>query len=117
MAVVVWTDGLSGSSRLLPPVATKPEGFVFEGQHRRADDRAIGCRCATKDGRTGTVTINDETFELAQGAFFLVSTTGGQTRVRQMKRDTSKLGREDLMDLAKHDQEIRDFFATFPKAK
>ena len=116
MAVVVWTDVSSGSS-FLPPITTKPEGLVFEGHHRGPDGRHIDCRCATQDGRTGAVTINDKTFDLDQGALFLVSTISGQTQVRQLKREILKSAGEDLRDLAKNDQEIRDFFASFAKAK
>jgi hypothetical protein len=117
MAVVVWTDVSSGSSRFLPPITTKAEGFVFEGHHRATDGRHIDCRCATKDGRTGGVTINGKTFGLDQGALFLVSTISGQTQVRQLKREVLQSGGGDLRDLAKNDQEIRDFFASFAKAK
>ncbi|HBI43585.1 MAG TPA: hypothetical protein DDY78_12150 [Planctomycetales bacterium] len=117
MAFVVWTDVSGGSSAMLPPVTTKGEGFVFEGRHQGSDGRHIDCRCATKDGRAGTVTINDKTFDLAQGALFLVSTISGQTQVRQLERNTLKLKGEDLKELAKNDQEIRDFFVSFAKTK
>jgi len=116
MAVVVWTDVSSGSN-FLPPITTKPEGFVFEGHHRGPDGRHIDCRCATTDGRTGAVTINDKTFDLDQGALFLVSTISGQTQVRQLKREILRSAGEDLRNLAKNDQDIRDFFASFAKAK
>src|SRR5262249_20676639 len=117
MAVVVWTDVSSGSSSFLPPITTKAEGFVFEGRHRGPDGRHIDCRCATKDGRTGAVTINDKTFELDQGALFLVSTISGETQVRQLKREMVKFAGEGLRDLSKIDPEIRDFFVSFAKAK
>jgi len=117
IAVVVWTDVSSGGSSFLPPITTKAEGFVFEGHHRGPDGRHIDCRCATKDGRAGAVTINDKTFDLAHGILFLVSTISGETQVRQLKRDTLKLEGENLMDLAKNDQEIRNFFASFARAK
>ena len=113
MAVVVWTDVSSGSSSFLPPNTTKAEGFVFDGHHRGPDGRHIDCRCATKDGRTGGVSINDKTFDLDQGALFLVSTISGQTQVRQLKREVLQSGGRDLKDLAKNDQEIRYFFASF----
>jgi hypothetical protein len=115
--VTVWTDVSSGSSSLAPRVATRAEGFVFEGHHRGPGGRYVDCRCSTPDGRTGTVTINDKTFDLADGALFLVSTQRGQTEVCQLKRDTLKLGPEGLKDLARNDQEILDFFSSFAQAK
>lgn len=115
MAVVVWTDLPGGSSEFLPPVTTKTEGFVFVGHHRSSDGRQVECRIATRDGSTGPVTINGKSFNLAQGALFLVSTTGAQTQVRQLKRDFVKLEPGDLMHLAKNDQEIRTFFTNVHK--
>ena len=112
-----WTDVSSGSSTLVPRAATMAEGFVFEGHHRGPDGRLVDCRCSTPDGCTGTVTINDRTFDLAHGALFLVSTQGGRTEVRQLRRDTSKLAPEGLKDLARNDQEILDFFSSHAQAK
>jgi hypothetical protein len=115
--VAVWTDASGGSSTLVPRAATRAEGFVYEGHHRGPDGRHVDCRCSTPDGRTGAVTINDKTFDLAHGALFLVSTQGGRTEVRQLQRDTSKLAPEGLKDLARNDQEILDFFSSFAQAK
>jgi hypothetical protein len=110
MAVVVWTDLSNGGMEFLPPVTTKKEGFVFVGHHEGPNGRHNDCRCETRDGITGAVTINEKTFDLAQGALFLVSTASGQTHVRQLKRDTHKLKTEDLKELAKNNPEIRGFF-------
>ena len=115
--VAVWTDASSGSSSLAPRVATRAEGFVFEGHHRGPDGRHVDCRCSTPDGCTGTVTINDKTCDLARGDLFLVSTQGGRTEIRQLKRDTLKLGPENLKDLARTDREIQDYFSSFAQAK
>jgi hypothetical protein len=117
MAVVVWTDLPGSSSSFLPPITTKPEGYVFEGLHRGPDGREVNCRCATRDGQTGTVKIGDETFDLAKGSLFLVSTRGDHNQVRQLQRDTSRLKSDDLKDLARTDPDIMGFFETSAKSK
>ena len=116
MAVVVWTDVTTVNSEFLAPVTTKAEGFVFAGHHRGPNGRKVDCRCATRDGKTGTVAINGANYDLARGAIFLVSTTGAQTRVCQLERDTTKLEVDGFRELAKSDQEIRGFFTDAFKA-
>jgi hypothetical protein len=117
---VVWTDFHGGSSIFLPPASTKSEGFVIEGHHSDSNDPngpKVDCRLATKDGRTGKVTIGDKTFELANGSFFLVSTHGGGTQIRQLKRNSVKLGTKDMQELAKSDAEIREFYLNAAQPK
>ena len=49
---------------------------------------------ATRDGQTGTVTINGAEYEPAAGRVFLISTRGGQVQVRQLPRDLSEVQAE-----------------------
>ena len=66
--------------------------------------------CETADGRSGSITINGERFDLAKGNVFLVSTEGFG-KVSQVSRDFSalELKHESFADLAKNDEEIRKF--------
>lgn len=98
-------------------MTTEAEGFVIEGHHRGPDGRRVDCRCATKDGHAGVVTINGQAFDLDQGALFLVSTISGNATIRQLKREMPKLDGEDFRNLAKNDQEIRDFWTNLAKGK
>jgi hypothetical protein len=41
----------------------------------------------TRDGRTGTVTINGATYDAATGRVFLITTRGGLVRARQIQSD------------------------------
>ena len=68
---------------------------------------------ATRDGRTGTVTINGAKYDPAAGRVFLVSTRGGQVQVRQVLRDLSEVQaeQESFLDLADSDPEIAQFVA------
>ena len=43
----------------------------------------------TRDGRTGTVTINGATYDAAAGRVFLIATRAGQVGVRQIPADLS----------------------------
>jgi hypothetical protein len=112
-AVVVWSDVASSTDY---SDGTMAGGSVFNCYQSAANGR-VDCRCVSSDGRTGTVTINEKSFDLARGALFLVSTANGQTRVLQLNRDLSQLDRSHITDLAKNDQEISGFFSKFGRAK
>jgi hypothetical protein len=86
-------------------------GFkVGSGRMSSPDGRLIGWTYRAGKGRGGTMLINNVRFDLAKGNLFLVGTRGG-TRVRQLKRDLSKVKptSEGLTGLAKTDPEVRDF--------
>lgn len=72
------------------------------------DDRRVDWQCRTEDGRTGSVTINGNKFDLAKGGLFLVSTKSGTIRVRQINPKSSKL--TDYDALAEAHPQIQQFF-------
>jgi hypothetical protein len=88
----------------------------------------VACECVTSDGKTGTCWIGVRNarwpaeatrYDLADGAFFLLSTQGATPRVRQMQRDLANVASEMKVfeGLAKSDAEIRDFFAEHKAAE
>jgi hypothetical protein len=117
MVAVIWSD-LTGNNGIAPPPGWKGgAGAAFEGHHSDPDGRQMDCRCETPDGHTGTVTINDQKFDLAQGSFFLVSTAHRTTQVLQLKRDTMKLASADLEPLSRTDPEIIKFYTDIARAQ
>jgi hypothetical protein len=69
--------------------------------------------CETTDGNTWRVAISGVSYDLAKGNLFLLSPGGERSRVKQLKRDLSKLNfeRDELDALARNDPEIAGFFA------
>src|SRR5579884_3115406 len=74
---------------------------------------------ATRDGQTGTVTINGAEYEPAAGRVFLISTRGGQVQVRQLPRDLSEVQaeQEGFLALADSDPEIARFVVAASEAE
>jgi hypothetical protein len=70
----------------------------------------VNWRCETADGQSGSMMINGQVFDLANGNVFLVSTVVGG-KVSQLSRDFSslELRHESVSGLAKSDEEIRKF--------
>jgi hypothetical protein len=83
------------------------------------DGRQVTWEWATRDGRTGAVTINGAKYDPAAGRVFLVSTRGGQVQVRQVPRDLSGLQaeQEGFLALVDSDPEIARFVAAASEAE
>jgi hypothetical protein len=67
----------------------------------------------TRNGQSGTITINGVKYDAAAGRVFLISTRGGQVHVRQILRDLSAIQAEraSFLALAAGDPEIARFVA------
>lgn len=63
----------------------------FRGEFVTQDGRKLAWSCRTSDAARGTVTIDGQTFELRDGAVFLVRTNEPQAKVRQLVVELSKL--------------------------
>jgi uncharacterized protein (TIGR03067 family) len=96
------------------------------GELRASDGREVAWSCLTRDGTSGTFTIDGKKYELENGAVFLVSFRGGRTTVQQVAVDMAKLqgGQGDaqiagvylrppvekgLKEVAKSNQELAGF--------
>ena len=106
---VVWSDlpnGNGGSG------GANARGASYDGNHRASDGRRIDFHAASTDGVTGTIVIDETTYDFAQGALFLISTQNGSTSVKQVEFDVTgfPIDREELMTIADANSAIRDFF-------
>jgi hypothetical protein len=115
-AFVLWSDapgGGSGSSN------SNVQGVKCQGTLLARDRRRIEFHCATKDAKTGEVTIDGATYDLADGNVFLVSTAADQSQVKQLKRSLTELKfeRESLEAFGKNDPDIAGFFTKAAKPK
>jgi len=126
-AFVIWSDGTGGGmgaggmgGRKLQPGETR-RGVKYEGSVTSRDGRSVNVECHTPDGKTGTVKIGEEAFELTRGGFFLVATSGAKPKVKQLKLDKLDLKpmgsrthdditAQTLGALAESDPDIGSFF-------
>jgi hypothetical protein len=108
--LVVWSDCQGGGFNASWDRTRK--AVHYEGTLTSRGRRIVAVHCYTSDGKTGPVTIDDETFELSNGSLFLVTYSGTKTVVKQLRRDLSKLGSdsEAFRASAMTDSEIRAFF-------
>jgi len=119
-AFVVWGDSPDGDGGDPKSYGDGGrDGSESSGHMGSHKGRKVEFHCKTKDGKAGAVRINGAAYELADGNLFLVSTTGAEVRVKQLKRDMSgqKFDQESLAAFGKGDAEIVEFFAKGAKAK
>jgi hypothetical protein len=109
-ALVVWSDGQGGSFNA--SWDRTRNAVHYEGTFTSRGGRKVAVHCYTGDGKTGPVTIGDQTFELGSGSLFLVASSGTKTVVKQLRRDLSKLGSDSqgFQANAMADAEIKAFF-------
>jgi hypothetical protein len=114
-AFVLWSDTSGGGGG---QENTHMQGIRLRGSLVAGAGR-IEFGCDTADGKSGQVSVNGATYELADGNLFLVATGGEKPQVKQLKRDLSELKfeRESLAAFARNDPEIAGFFAGAAKGK
>jgi hypothetical protein len=102
--------GPAGPQPPQPPQPPRPPGAPPVTTTTEETGRDVNWRCETADGLAGRMTINGESFDLAKGTVFLVSTAAGGG-VTQLNRDLSGLkpDHDSLAGLAKSDEAIREF--------
>ena len=76
---------------------------------------AVKFDCNTPDGKSGSLTVHDQQFDLSEGSLILVSTSGGTVRLKQLKREGMAAilpnGTREGFQKLKTDPEIAKFFA------
>lgn len=88
LRILIWTDvvgdsGAGGSS------STEEDGYRLEGYALGPDGRSFDYYLETTDGISADFSIDGEAYDLAQGALFLVTGSGGEIEVTQLDQDLS----------------------------
>jgi hypothetical protein len=117
VAVVVWSNfkgkGVTGSD------STSESTTVHAGGNcRSAGGAGVVWRWETADGKSGAVTVNGVSYDLANGPLFLVSAKGNDVRVRQLKRELGMPPEAEAFEgLAKDDPDVAGFVADAGKPR
>jgi hypothetical protein len=111
VALVVFADvaGSEGSASWLP---NRPK---FQWFKTAPDGRQLNCMWETDDGRSGTITINGQKYDFAQGSLFLVSVGKDSVHISQLQRDFEKLAR--VRTFPRDDPDVAAFLAQTAKSE
>ncbi len=94
-----------------------------EGVLETADGRCrLTWQVKTRDGKSGSLVLNGEVYDLSKGSLFLVATHGGSTRIRQLDKDLSfielklpfTMVYESVTDMIRSDPDVTEFFKAEP---
>jgi len=115
---MIWSDitenvGSGGAGSTSDPIHRQ------EGYASASDGRRVDWLLETTDGKTATLLINDQQYDLSKGALFLIKTRGERIQVRQLNSDLSALEptNESCETFAKTDPDVSGFIGEVAEAK
>lgn len=113
LSLMIWHDLLEssmgeGSGASIDPV------YSCYGHAESQDGRRFDWHLHTSDGGFAKFTIDDTGYDLTAGTLFMVTTTNGKTRVKQLRRDLSSVraSRESCLGFGLRDRDIASFVLT-----
>jgi hypothetical protein len=115
VAVVVWSNfkgqGVTGSDS-----SSESTTVHAGGNCRSAGGAGVVWRWETADGKSGSVTVNGVSYDLANGPLFLVSAKGNDVQVHQLKRELGMPPETEAFEgLTKDDPDVAGFVAAAGK--
>ena len=111
LAILIWHDFSYGESGCRGSGSTEDPVYRLVCDVEARDGRRFNWEGNTRDGVTAQMWINGESYDLAQGAMFLVSSQDDKTTVVQLQRDLSQLhpDNESILSLADSDSDVANF--------
>jgi hypothetical protein len=110
LRVMMWfdmTDEVSGEGS----GSTRDPVHKVVGHAAASDGRRVDWRLETVDGDTATFSIAGRTYDLSEGALFLIRTLDGGAQVQQLSRDLSAIQptNESCAAFAETDTDVNRF--------
>jgi len=115
LAVLIWHNFSYGGEGCSGTGSTEDPVYRLECSVESQDGRRFDWVVHTQDGVTAQVWIDGQSYDLDQGALFLVSAQPGETQVEQVQRDLSALTptNEALEALVTTDSDIAGFYERY----
>ena len=115
LAVMVWQDATATTSCNSFGSTDDPTHTV-QCQAISETGQEVIWQLETDDGRTATFSINNQTYDLADGTVFLVKTAVGHADIQQLQRDLSTVQAENdsITQYSLSDSDIEQFIQSVP---
>ena len=111
-AIIIWTDTLSCKFPIKHTWDGASRCAKYAGYIKSPSAPKINVECYVADRMKGSITINQQQYDLANGSLFLISFRSPQIRVGQIDHDIYAITPKDKMQLVEDVPEIRAFFET-----
>jgi hypothetical protein len=117
VALVIWFNFKGKQEAMGSDSSSASDTVHCQGNCRSADGANVVWQWATSDGKSGDVTANGVSYDLANGPLFLVSAKGKVVQVHQLKRELGMPSDvpNPLEVLAKDDPDVAAFVAAAGK--
>jgi hypothetical protein len=111
LAILVWHDLSYAAESCSGTGSTEDPVYRLVCDVRARDGRHFRWEVHTSDGVTAEMWIDDKSFDLSQGAMFLVSTQNDGISIGQLQRDFSELepDNEAISALTNGDRDVANF--------
>ena len=111
-AIIIWTDILACSFPIKPTWDKASKCAKYAGYVKSPSSPKINVECYVTDRMKGSITINQQEYDLANGSLFLLSFRSPQIRVGQINHDIYTITTKDIRQLVEDIPEIRAFYET-----
>ncbi|MEZ4737138.1 MAG: hypothetical protein R3E79_59420 [Caldilineaceae bacterium] len=110
LRLMLWSDIIDNGSQNGASTTGDPL-FRQSGYALATDGRRVDWQLETADGRTATLHIDTQPFDLAAGTLFLITTTGGSTQIQQRAYDLAALPAmaDGCLQVVANNPEVNDF--------
>lgn len=108
LALMIWHDGIKSSGC---ESSTDQSRFSMKCHAISVDGHRFEWYLETNDGETADFSINEQSFDLAEGNLFIITMPGGELSVSQFKRDLFKVAAiaEEVIEFGLADHAVREF--------
>lgn len=109
-ALIIWTDTLACSFPIKPTWDKAGKCAKYAGYVKTPSSLKINVECYVTDRMKGSITINQQEYDLANGSLFLLSFRSPQIRVGQIDQDIYTITTKVMSQLVQNVPEIRAFY-------
>ena len=109
-AIIIWTDILACGFPIKATWYKASKCAKYAGYIKPIGSRKINVECYVADILKGSMTINQQEYDLANGSLFLISFRSPQIRVGQINHDVYAITPKNRSQLVEDAPEIRAFY-------
>ena len=109
-AIIVWLNSMSCKLKIKDSWDKTRNCVKYGGYIESVSRRKVNIECYVEERMKGSVTIDEEEYDLANGSLFLIHLRSAQTKVVQIEQDIYDITPGTQRHLAEDVPELRAFF-------
>jgi hypothetical protein len=110
--IIVWVNSMSCELKIKDSWDKTGNCVKYGGYIETVSRRKIKIECYVEERMKGSVTIDEQEYDLANGSLFLINLRSAQMKFAQIEQDIYDISPRTRWQLAEDVPEIRAFFET-----